>query len=89
MDLNYFWELNPNQLKKYINVYEQRKKNEAREIDMLNHILGQYIGAAVNSPKKYPRKPLLFKESKPKEMTGDEMEEIAKRLNQKFGGLNK
>ena len=31
--------------------------------DSLNHILGSYIGLAVNSPKKYPKKPALQKKA--------------------------
>lgn len=86
LDLEYYWRLTPNQFKKHYEGYRVRIENEAKMKDQLNHILGMYIGFAVNEPSKYPNKPHLMKQEQLREMTDDEMERKVERLNKLFGG---
>ena len=44
--------------------YNNRLKQEAKNIDTLNHIFGNYIMSAVHEPKKYPREPYMVEEEK-------------------------
>ena len=53
---------------------------------MLNHLLGSYVGMAVNNPKKYPKKPYLSENQPLEDMDDDEMEKMAKRNTIKMGG---
>lgn len=89
LNLLYFWQLTPNQFKKYVTVYQEKEKNRVIEQDFLNHILGKYISFAFNDPKKYPRKSFLNKEKELVEMTDNEMEEMAKRNVRMMGGVIK
>lgn len=57
-------------------------------MDASNFNLGKYISIAVNNPKKYPRKPFLYK-PKLKKMTLEEMEKNAKRNTKLLGGTIK
>lgn len=81
LKLNEYWELNPKQFKKYLDAYQENKKESAKEIDAQNYNLGKYIAIAVNEPKKYPEKPLLWEE---KEMTEREMEKVLQNLDKKL-----
>jgi hypothetical protein len=72
LDLKTFWELTPKEFDKYVKAYQKRRENEIRDRDFTNYLLGKYIGIAVNDPKKYPKKPLLFKEEKKEEVMSDE-----------------
>lgn len=49
------------ELNDFIKGYQEKMEDIAIFNDSLNHILGTYIGVAVNSPKKYPKKPALKK----------------------------
>lgn len=76
--MNYFWELTPKQFEKHIEVYIEKEKERAKELDYNNFLLGRYLIYAFNDPKKYPKKPFLLEaeEQKKKEsqvMTDDEM----------------
>ena len=42
--------------------YQERLNQEVQTRDRLNHMLGNYIGIAVNDPKHYPKKPFLTKD---------------------------
>ena len=70
LDLHYFWSLNPKQWSKYVKVFNEKEKQRLKEVDTLNHILGKYIGFAVNDPKHYPSRPFTEKNTDLKPMTG-------------------
>lgn len=75
LDLHYFWSLTPNQYSKYVENYRKKEKDRLQEKDYLNHLLGQYISYAFNSPKEYPKKPYLYEEKQvQKDMSLSEME---------------
>ena len=42
--------------------YQERLSQEVRMRDRLNHMLGNYIGIAMNDPKHYPKEPFLAKD---------------------------
>ncbi len=86
LDLNYFWDLTPKQFKKHLDVFVERKKEEAREVDAQNYLLGKYMAYAVNDPKSYPEKPFMT-EKRQEIMTDEEMERMAIRLNKKFNAI--
>lgn len=44
---------------------QEKRKNEIKELDTLNHIAGNYTAHGVNAPKKYPKKPYLIDMDKP------------------------
>ncbi len=73
---------------KKLEAYELNKKHELKSQDMMNYMLGKYISYAVNSPKKYPKKPFLENsfEEKKGPMTVEEMERVIKRNNRILGG---
>lgn len=56
--------------------FEKRITREMERMDILNHLLGNYIALGVNNPKKYPKKPLFRTENAQKkaEMSDEEME---------------
>lgn len=56
--------------------FEKRITREMDRMDILNHLLGNYIALGVNNPKKYPKKPLFRTEKAQKkaEMSDEEME---------------
>lgn len=56
--------------------FEKRTAREMERMDILNHLLGNYIALGVNDPKKYPKKPLFRTENAQKkaEMSDEEME---------------
>jgi hypothetical protein len=90
LDLETFWELTPSEFEKYAKAYQKRRENEIRDRDFNNYLLGKYIGIAVNDPKKYPKKPLLFEEEeKGKVMTDDEMKEVMRANTLVMGGEEK
>lgn len=86
LDLDYFWRLNPKQWAKYVEIYNEKEKNRVKEIDMLNYMLGKYIGWAVNDPKHYPKKAFLDEGMELKPMSNEEMEKQARRNTIKMGG---
>ena len=78
----------PKTFYKYIKVYQDKKLEDLKEQDMLNHLLGKYIAYASNNPKKYPKKPYLgydFGQGN-KNMTVEEMEKVIRRNNRILGG---
>lgn len=88
LDLNYFWSLNPKQWEKHVKVYTEKEKNRLKEIDALNHILGKYIGFAVNDPKNYPKHPFTDNQKKDLQPISDaEMEKIAMFNTRMMGGV--
>lgn len=88
LDLKYFWSLNPKQYQKYLKAYDRKNREKLQEKDYLNHLLGQYISYAFNSPSHYPRKPFLTEEqSKLIEMEANEMEKQAKYNTAMLGGV--
>ena len=82
MDL--FWgDITPKLFKKYTKAYKRRQ----RDIDELNHVLGNYIAIGINNPKEYPKKPYLSEENETKkDMTDSSMELEARRIAKMFGG---
>lgn len=62
------------QFSRAIEGYKRRVKDQSQQIDQLNHILGGYIARAFHEPKKYPKEPLLSKQSRniTKQMVDDE-----------------
>ncbi|MCI8309107.1 MAG: hypothetical protein HFJ45_02625 [Clostridia bacterium] len=88
LDLKYFWNLNPKQYQKYLNVYYKKNKKKIRQKDYLNHLLGQYISFAFNNPSRYPEKPFLAEEREELiEMEAEEMEKQAKINTTMLGGV--
>lgn len=89
LSLDYFWKLTPKQFTKHIRVFNQQEKQRVQEIDTLNHILANYIGFAINEPKKYPKKPYLFEQPKKelRKMSADEMEMQAYKNSILLGGV--
>lgn len=86
-----YWEISPNQFKKYMEDYGEREKRRAIEMDTNNYNLGKYVAIAVNNPKKYPREPFLKElvdreESAEKVMTVEEMQRVARAITYKLGG---
>lgn len=65
------------------------QRERIKESDFLNHILGKYIGYAINDPKKYPSKPFLYEEVKKEVMNDEQMERKMRELNRAFGGIEK
>jgi hypothetical protein len=61
-----FDEMTIGELFDYTEGYKNRVIFQVRERDAVNRLLGQYVGIAVNSPKKYPKKPFLAKEKEEK-----------------------
>lgn len=86
-----YWSITPAQMKKYVDVYTKKKKTEVEERDAINFNLGKYIAIAFHEPKKYPKKPFLYKEQelKNRPMTVGEMEEVMRRNTVILGGTIK
>lgn len=55
MDLNTYWNLTPNQLNKYVNVYNKKQQEQIELQDTLNYLLGKYVAFAFNDCKHYPK----------------------------------
>lgn len=87
LDLHYFWSLNPKEWAKHVKVFNEKEKQRLKEVDMLNYMLGKYIGWAVNDPKHYPGKPFSERDIETKIMTDEEMEIQARRNTIKMGGV--
>lgn len=87
LTLDYFWKLNPKQYTKHVEVFNKKEKERLKEQDILNYMLGKYIGWAVNDPKHYPNKPFTEKDTEQKPMTDEEMERQARRNTIKMGGV--
>lgn len=87
LDLHYFWSLDVKQYLKHVRAYNKKQKQKFKDMDALNHLLGQYVGIAFNNPKKYPSKPYTQKEDDLKPMTDDEMERQARHNTIKMGGV--
>lgn len=89
VDLETYWTETPKQFEKHVEVYIEREKQRAKEMDVNNYNLGRYIAIAVNDPKKYPKKPFLADKDlnvERKDMTSEEMERVVKRNNIILGG---
>jgi hypothetical protein len=71
-------------LQKYVNVYKNKQKDAAIIQDKLNHMLGQYIGFAINAPKQYPRQAYLDRAKMPTVMSAEEMHNVMKKLATKI-----
>jgi len=84
-----FYDMDMGDFEVFIKAYEERQEEQMEIQDALNHLLGRYIGYAVNDPKKYPKKPFLHKKPAPKVMTSEAMERIAKNVTIKNGGTIK
>ena len=84
--------MKPKWFEKYVKVYIKKEENRAREMDMNNFNLGKYIMYAFNAPKKYPSKPILYKEQNTevvdieKAMTSEEMDKMMRYNTIKLGG---
>jgi len=90
VDLETYWTETPNQFRKHIDVYLEKEKMRAKEMDVNNYNLGKYIALAVNDPKKYPRKPFLAERERDfekKPMTQQEIERVIKKNNIILGGI--
>lgn len=87
LDLHYFWSLNVKQWTKHIRVFNQKEIERLKEVDMLNHTLGKYIGWAINDPKHYPKKPFSDNTTEIKPMTVSDMEKQARLNTMKMGGV--
>jgi hypothetical protein len=87
LTLDYFWKLNPKQYAKHVEVFNKKEKERLKEQDILNYMLGKYIGWAINDPKHYPNKPFTEKDTEQKPMTDEEMERQARRNTIKMGGV--
>lgn len=89
LSLPYFWSLDVKQFQKYINVWNEREIEKAKQQDLLNHMLAQYIGFAINDPKKFPSKPYTHQEEQKQlePMQVDEMERQARYNTIKMGGV--
>jgi hypothetical protein len=82
--------LTPRQFTKHISVYKKKQRERVSEVDTLNHALGQYIGIAINDPKKYPKKPYSNEQKIDtlKPMSDEQMERFAKRFTNKLNKQN-
>jgi hypothetical protein len=85
LSIEEYWNLNPKQFEKCIEVYIHNKKQQAMEIDAHNYNLGRYVSIGVNNPRKYPNKPLLQKEERSRgRMSVEEMQAVAQRITDKL-----
>ncbi len=84
-----YWNITPKQFEKYVEVYMQKEKERAEEMDLNNYNLGKYVAFAVNDPKRYPKRPFLQSRDEMKPMTSEEMEDIMKRNTLILGGTIK
>lgn len=91
LSLPYFWSLDVKQFQKYIKVWNETEVMKTKQQDLLNHMLAQYIGLAINDPKKFPRQPYTYqeKERELEPMQVDEMEKQARLNTIKMGGVIK
>ncbi len=72
--------------------FEDARERRMLDIDLLNHIQGQYFAAAFNDPKHYPKSPELperLKKTNKKlsPMTDDEMLAQIKRDSLQWKGI--
>lgn len=84
-----FWEIQPVRFEQLLNAYNKIQKDKAKEVDFYNHILGKYVGFAINNPKKYPKRPFLYEEPKKEVMTEEEMEAMMRSNTIALGGVIK
>lgn len=77
--------MTPRELEVYAKAFKKRTTREMERVDILNHLLGNYIALGVNNPKKYPKKPLFQTEKarKKEEMSDEEMEIFGRVLARK------
>lgn len=87
LTLKEFWELTPNQYKKYLSAFKRKKEDYLKEQDYLNNLLGQYIAYAFNEPSKYPKPFLMKKEKENVTMSSEEMERIAQKNSELLKGV--
>jgi hypothetical protein len=59
LTLDQYWDMTPALFKKYVSAYIKKEKAREKEIDMNNHVLGQYIYFAFNNPQEYPKTPFF------------------------------
>jgi hypothetical protein len=82
-----YWETTPSEFKKYLEAYKKIVENKAREMDYSNFNLGKYLMLAYNDPKKYPKKPFLWKDERTNTiMTEEEMDRMMRRNTISLGG---
>jgi len=89
LSLEYYWSLNPKQYAKHCKIYLKKEEQDVKVVDRLNHILGQYVGIAVNNGKEYPQKPYLDREEtkQVEPQTVEDMEKIARLNTLCLGGV--
>ena len=87
LDLLYYWQLNPKQLNKHIEVYNRRVDEDIKLQDRLNHVLGMYAMYAFNDPEQYPKEPFFNIDPVEKhEQTAEDMERMARLNTLMLGG---
>jgi len=76
-----YYELSFGQFFDCLKGYRQRKESEYKHLDMLNHLLGQYVAFAFHDRSHYPKHPYLEKSgnSQKRRMTDEEMAATARR----------
>ncbi|QIK57766.1 hypothetical protein G7059_07900 [Erysipelothrix sp. HDW6A] len=85
MQLDYYWNLTPNQFIKHLDVFKEKEINKAKFADEIAHLMGLYVLQAFNDPKKYPKEP-YHSQTKHTTMSDDDMERIARRNTIMLGG---
>ena len=81
-----FWELNLAEFERCLKGYRDRLHAQMKMNDNLNFVFGQYIIAAVHSPKKYPKEPATERKERRQQFvatTGADRARIAKLLHGK------
>lgn len=56
-------DMTPRELRLLFLAQSARRDSRLRDMDTLAWLCGQYVAVAVNSPRKYPRKPSCVKEN--------------------------
>lgn len=78
--------MTPKQLEQYRDAHLNLEKQRIRKQDFLNHVLGQYMGIALNEPKNYPNQPKLSQTQENVDMSDEDMERQARRNTIRMGG---
>lgn len=68
-------------------MWKERNIDDSKAQDNLNHILGNYVRYAFNSPGEYPKKPRLSDNDDLRPMSDEEMEKQARKNTIKMGGV--
>lgn len=87
LTLPYFWSLDVKQYTKHVKAFNKRHKQNIKDLDGLNYILGKYIAFAFNDPRHYPNKPFSEHNTELELMTDEQMEKMARRNTIKMGGV--